>query len=70
MRRWFARASLDVLEDISRRSVLGLRRSSSVGLSVLLLLCGRGWWRGLLEIAAFIASYFWFSWLAFAVMVH
>ena len=37
--------------------------------SVILLLCGRGWRRVLLEVAAFAELYFWFSWLMFAVMV-
>jgi hypothetical protein len=39
-------------------------------LSILLLLCGRDWWRGLLEVAAFIELYFWFSLLAWAVQMR
>ena len=38
--------------------------------SVLLLLCGRGWSRWLLAILALVELYLWFSWMAFAVMVH
>jgi hypothetical protein len=37
--------------------------------AILLLLCGRGWWRGLLEIAASAEMYCWFSWLIFAVQM-
>jgi hypothetical protein len=38
--------------------------------SILFLLCGKGWWRGLLEVAAFIELYCWFSWLMFAVQMR
>jgi hypothetical protein len=39
-------------------------------LAIALLLFGTGWRRLLLEIIAVAELYLWFSWIAFAVMVH
>ena len=38
--------------------------------AILLLLCGRGWRRAVLEVAAFVELYWWFSWLMFAVQMR
>jgi hypothetical protein len=39
-------------------------------LAMLLILCGQGWRRLLLQLVAFIELYFWFSWLAWAVQMR